>query len=99
MALTKEEQREAAERIMAKEPLTDEERQTYDLLMKRPEDYVPPAEGMRRCGVCGAMFQDGAVTALEQFSDHSTTHNPSPAQWVTAHQRIQVGREKVKAAG
>src|ERR1700690_4328205 len=98
MAMSKEEQREAAGRILEKEPLTEEELAGYEMLVKRPEDYVVPdaGSGLRVCGICGAEFMDlpgskdrAAVSALEQFSDHQTMHNPSPAQWGEAHRRIQ----------
>ncbi len=106
MAMTKEQQKEASDRIMAKMgPLDDQEQETYELLTKRVEDYVPPQEtGERVCGVCGAKFQDLpatrdrlAVSALEQFSDHQSEHNPSPSQWAEAHRRIQDGKERHKA--
>lgn len=102
MAMSKEQQREAARRIMAKEPLTDEEQVTYDLLTRTPEQYRVPGED-RECGVCGAVFGDtkdakGLVvrTALEKFSDHTAEHNPSPEQWGTAHERIMAGKERAK---
>lgn len=105
--MTKEEQREAARRIMAKHPMTEEERVIYERLMKKPEDYRGPTKGaLRVCGTCGAEFEDvvdgkgNVVTpALEQFSDHQSSHNPSPAQWATAYERIQAGKERAKGKG
>jgi hypothetical protein len=102
MAMTKEEQRAAARRILEKEPLTEEEQRTYELLKKSPEDYRVPGS-VRTCGVCGEKFEDvvdakGNVTnpSLAQFSDHQAFHNPSPAQWAEAHKRIEAGKERAK---
>jgi hypothetical protein len=100
MAMTKAEQKAASDRIMAKlGPLNEEERQTYEMLMKRPEDYQPPRE-KRVCGRCGAEFRDEVnqkgevvVSALEKFSDHQAEHNPSPAQWAEAHRRISAAKQ------
>lgn len=98
MAMTVEQQKEAARRILEKEPLTAEEQQTFELLVKRPGDYRVPGE-KRVCGVCGARFGDKVdakgvveVSALQKFSDHMAEHNPSPARWATAHQRIEESR-------
>jgi hypothetical protein len=102
MAMSKEEQKAAAARIVAKSPMTEGERKTYELLTKRPEDYRAPGE-TRVCGVCGQEFRDEVdqkgnviVPALEKFSDHQAFHNPSPEQWATAHERIQAGKEAAK---
>lgn len=105
MAMSKLEQRATEDRIMAKEPLTEEEMVVYENLVKNPDDYRPPSveSGLRVCGVCGAEFMDKpatkdlvALSALEQFSDHTTMHNPSPAQWGEAHRRILAGKERAK---
>jgi hypothetical protein len=105
MAMTKEEQKAAAARIMAKHPLTEEERQTYEMLKKRPEDYRPPdpETGERVCGICGEKFktkaakgEDREISALEQFSEHQRKHNASPAQWTEAHKRIEASKERQK---
>jgi hypothetical protein len=106
MAMSKEEQKAASDRIMAKlGPMTPEEQAMYELLTKRPEDYMPPnpKTGERACGVCGEVFEntlspkgDVLVSALEKFSDHQTEHNPNPAQWAEAHSRIQAGKEQSK---
>jgi hypothetical protein len=102
MAMSKEEQKAASDRILAKEPLTAEERRTFEMLTRRPEDYRVPGE-VRECGVCGAKFEtilatkeSPEVTALQQFSDHLAFHNPSPAHWAEAHKRIQAGKESAK---
>jgi hypothetical protein len=97
--MTKEQQSEAARRIMEANPMTDQERQTYELLMRRPEDYLPPDNqtGERVCGVCGEVFQHSKdKAALDLFADHQTEHNPSPAQWGEAHRRIQIGKDAAK---
>lgn len=106
--LTKEQQKAASDRIMAKlGPLDAQEQVTYDLLTRRVEDYLPPdpESGERTCGICGEMFAEipatretAKVTALEQHSDHMAEHNPSAAQWGEAHRRIQRGRELSKNA-
>lgn len=103
MAMTKEEQKAAAKRIMEKYPMTEEEREIYERLIKKPKDYQPPLDGVRVCGTCGAEFQDikngkGEVieTGLQQFSDHQASHNASPAQWTEAYNRIQAGKERAK---
>ena len=58
MAMSREDQKAASDRIMAKlGPLTGVELETYEMLMKRPEDYLPPRE-KRVCGRCGAGFRD-----------------------------------------
>jgi hypothetical protein len=104
MGMSKEQQKAASDRIMAKFPLDEQERQTYEMLAKRPEDYRVPGE-KRECGVCGAVFQEipatkesRAVSALEQFLDHQAEHNPSPAQWSEAHSQIEQGKEAAKKA-
>lgn len=103
MAMTKAEQKAASDRIMAKlGPLTPFEQRTYDLLTMKPEEYPVPGE-KRVCGDCGAEFKptltakgEVEVTALQKFSDHTASHNPSPAQWAEAYKRIQEGRESAK---
>lgn len=104
--MTKEEQKAAAGRIMAKlGPLDAQEQQVYDMLVRTPEEYLPPNRetGERVCGVCGEMFEDRKdrtgnilVASLEQFSDHTTSHNPSPVQWGEAHRMIRDGKERSK---
>lgn len=97
MAMTKEQQREAARRILQKEPLTAEEQETFELLKRNPEDYRPPMQEYRKCERCGAEFRtDGNLTAMQKFADHQSVHNSSPSQWATAHKRIEAGKEKQK---
>lgn len=55
----------------------------------------------RVCLECGAQFETIAATkdrdevsALAQFSDHTTVHNPTGAQWTEAHNRIQALKKK-----
>jgi hypothetical protein len=100
MGMTKEEQRAAAARILAKEPLTPEEAKLAELYKRVPGSYVPPdKEETRTCGICGAKFRDTeekgkvTVTALEKFTDHIAEHNPTPDKWTEAHKRIQAGKE------
>jgi hypothetical protein len=100
--MNKADQKAASDRIMAKEPLTAGERQTFNLLAKKPGEYDCPGD-KRVCGVCGAEFRDrvdgkGVVvkSALEKFSDHQAEHNPSPGQWAEAHRLIQLGKESEK---
>jgi hypothetical protein len=106
MAMTKEQQKESSERIMAKMGrLEGVELEAYGLLTKRPEDYVlpDPESGVRVCGVCGKLIEGMAETkearaqsALEQFTAHQAEHNPSPALWTEAHKRIQAGKDRAK---
>lgn len=104
MAMTKEQQAEAARRILEKEPLTEEEGQVAELLKRVPGMYTPPTrEGLRVCGICGATFEGEAgtkekleVTSLQQFVEHQADHNPSPAQWTEAHNKIQAGKQRQK---
>lgn len=52
----------------------------------------------RKCLVCGEKFDtDKDGTALMKFSDHSTVHNPTGAQWTAAHNKIQAAKEKKTA--
>jgi len=98
VAMTKEEQKAASDRIMKKlGPFTPEEQAIYDRSIKKPGNYDPPIAGTRTCGYCGATFRDlPGKPSLEQFSDHQATHNPSPAQWTEAHERIQKSKESAK---
>ena len=56
----------------------------------------------RTCDVCGFNFQSkleamsGVQEELRVMSDHLTTHNPSPAQWGAAAQKIAQSKPKVK---
>lgn len=101
--MTREQQKAASDRIMAKlGPMMEEEQATYRRLSMTPEEYPAPGE-KRVCGVCRAEFRDRVdgkgnveVTALQQFSDHTAMHNPSPAEWAEAYKRIQVGKESAK---
>ena len=102
--MSKEEQGAAAQRIMTKLGAMDaQEQQTYDLLTRRPGDYIPPdpQSGERVCGICGEVFQgqpatreSPQITPLEQYADHMGSHNPTPGQWAEAHRRIQQARER-----
>lgn len=102
MAMSKEDQKAASDRIMAKEPLTPEELKTYEYLMLKPP-YG--GSGDRRvCRVCGAVFSETpatkdspAVSALEKFADHSTIHQPSGPQWTEAYNRILAAKEAAKS--
>ncbi len=53
---------------------------------------------MRKCNECGFTVNSELVTELRRMSDHLTTHNPTPAQWTEAYNKIQAGKEKAKAA-
>jgi len=101
MAMSAADQKAASDRIMAKEPLTAEERKTYERLMREPP-YGSVGE-QRECRECGAVFQEipatkelKAVSALEQFAEHTASHNPSPSEWTTAYNRIQEAKERAK---
>ena len=102
MAMTKEQQKAASDRIMAKlGPLTEEEQVSYRRYALKPP--YPETGEIRTCGICGAKFatipamkDHLEVTVLQQFSDHTAIHNPTPAQWTTAYERIQEGKERLK---
>jgi hypothetical protein len=101
--MTQEQQKAAVERILAREPLTEEERELYEFRTKTVEEYEVPTD-RRVCGLCGARFKDVVdgkgvvqVSMLEQFSDHQAEHNPTPAQWAEAHHRIQMAKESKPA--
>jgi len=103
MAMSREDQKAASDRIMAKYPLTEEELVIYRRLTRKPDDYTGPAE-KRICADCGTVFSDTVnskgdiqVSALEKFSDHQAEHNPSPAQWSEAHKRIQAAKPSTRA--
>lgn len=54
----------------------------------------------RKCLLCGAEFETTKEhTALEQFADHATIHNPTPTQWANAYEKIQAGKERQKRSG
>jgi hypothetical protein len=54
----------------------------------------------RVCQECGAEFRTAKVpnepdlTALQQFSDHLTVHQPTVAQWANAYNKIQASKER-----
>jgi hypothetical protein len=55
----------------------------------------------RVCQECGAEFwtkkvEGQEVSALQQFSDHTTKHQMTPGQWTEAYNKIQSQREKAK---
>lgn len=47
------------------------------------------------CGECGAKIETQTVDDHQRIN-HLTQHNPTPAQWTEAYNRIQDGREKAK---
>lgn len=100
--MTREQQKAASD--MAKlGPFTEEEKVIHRRLTIKPEEYGAPLVTERICRDCGAEFrtvpgtkETAEVTALQQFSDHTATHNPNPAQWAAAHKRIEAAKESVK---
>jgi len=99
MGMSQVEQRAAAERILKKHPLTEEEAARYRMLTKTPEQYDVPNK-QRVCGNCGARFEDTLdgkgnvqVSALEKFADHQTEHNATGAQWTEAYNRIREAKQ------
>ena len=102
MAMSKEEQKAASDRIMAKlGPMTLEEKETYRRLTMKPP--YPQSGEKRVCGICGEVFEGIPamkdhleVTVLQQFADHTAVHNPTPAQWTEAYNRIQLAKEAAK---
>lgn len=63
-------------------------------------------ETVHTCHICNQAIQiesglsaaEIAKASLDARSDHYATHNPSPAQWTEAYNRIQAGKEKAKKA-
>lgn len=105
MGLSKEQQRESAEMIMATEPLTDQERSTYERFRMTPAEYPRADRDNRVCQECGAEFKTIPATkdreelsAFQMYVDHSTIHNPTAGQWATAHQRIRQAMDTQKGA-
>lgn len=44
----------------------------------------------RECKECGAVFETTKeLSALEQFTDHLTEHQPTPGQWAEAYSKIR----------
>lgn len=107
MAMTKEEQKAASDRIMAKlGPLTAEEKAIQQGILKDTENYPKSDRDHRVCWVCGAHFKTvpgtlgtEELSAMQQFADHMGVHNPRPAKWAEAHQRIRAGMEKKSTEG
>ncbi len=53
----------------------------------------------RKCLECGAMFESNEKeTALQQFSDHLVTHQPTGAQWTEAYNKIQASKAKSRSS-
>jgi hypothetical protein len=57
----------------------------------------------RKCQECGAEFEtipaskgEPEVPALQQFSDHLTSHQATPTQWGEAYSKIAAGRESAR---
>jgi hypothetical protein len=102
MGMTVEEQRSAALRILMAHPLTAEERRVAEVLRRRPEEYGVPNPEHRICVHCGSEFKTmpgiEGMSAMQQFTDHMSFHNPSPAKWAEAHKRIQEGKQMAKSA-
>lgn len=108
MAMSKEEQREAARRIMEKlGPLDEREEKVYEQFQNDPIQYIPPDKetGKRVCGICLEEFEEErdkagnlVKSSLEKFADHQQTHNPTTQQWTEAHRRIQSSKERSKLA-
>ena len=99
--MSKEQQSAAAKRILEKHPLTEEEKQRYEMATRTPEQYMPPKE-KRVCGMCGAEFRDTVdkngnvqVSMLEKFSDHQAEHNATAAEWTEAYNKIQALKQSV----
>ena len=58
------------------------------------------------CHVCGKHIQIGsalkpeeaAKASLDARADHYATHNPNPAQWTEAYNKMRAAKETKKAA-
>jgi len=89
MAMSKQEQKAAAERIMAKSgPLTLEE-----LGIKRQLEVSPPYQRYRVCLICDMVFEPEEI---REHVEHMASHQPSAGQWVEAHRRIEAGKDRAK---
>lgn len=90
MAMSKEEQRESAKRIMEKcGPLTAEEMASYARLSTNPEEYPSG----RVCLDCGEAFEKEQIY---EHADHMQTHSPTAMQWANAHNQILRSKDKGK---
>jgi hypothetical protein len=106
MAMSKEDQKAASDRIMAKlSPLHGMELESYRRLTTPVEEYPSGDRDYRVCQECGEEIKtlqgpkdSEGLSAFQQFSDHTTKHNPSPAQWAVAHQRIRQAMDIRKTA-
>jgi hypothetical protein len=58
---------------------------------------------MRKCNECGFKAEskksgfEGNAEELAAMSDHLVGHNPTPAQWTTAHSRMRHAKDLGKA--
>jgi hypothetical protein len=53
---------------------------------------------MLKCNVCGIEIKiKPDKTELDARADHYAIHNPTPAQWTAAHNKLVEGRERGKA--
>ena len=48
----------------------------------------------RHCPYCDWKFE--GENGMTEYADHSTTHNPSPAQWASAYELIQEAKKRKK---
>lgn len=50
----------------------------------------------RRCPDCDWKTVGTMPENLKAYADHSTVHNPSPAQWANAYELMQAAKEAKK---
>jgi hypothetical protein len=93
MAMTREEQRAAAERILAKFPMTEEEKRRQRFLETDPEAYP---KDKRVCPVCPKEF---GKDDINEYSEHVARHSPTMGQWKEAHEKIESGKARAKEQG
>lgn len=55
---------------------------------------------MMTCPICGVAIKVRKDQhELDARADHSTLHNPSPAQWKVAHDLMQAAKPKKESEG
>ena len=52
---------------------------------------------MRKCHLCEYRVELADLKdEMTAIAEHYTVHNPSPARWTEAYQKIQAGRQREK---
>ena len=90
--MTKEQQKAASDRILAKFPMTESEKRVQRILETSPDEYPKDS---RICPYCPVVFQRHE---FEEHAQHLASHGASPAQWAEANKRIEKAKEGAKEA-